>query len=203
MDANYPASLPIKNPAGANLGVNPHSGLHDEMWDEIIAVATELGTSPKGVFASVKARLNDMLQEPAAWTPALTASTTSPTLGDTGGTVGWHVLQGRLCQFWGRATFLGSGITAGSGSYRVSLPFDADTAIHLAGTETGNGDSIGHGHARDSSDAANTSTFGLSLHSASVAQLVASAGGTVNPAAPFVPAAGDRYFFSGSYWIAS
>ena len=60
MPASYPASLPVKDPAGANLSTNPHSTLHDGMYDEIVAIATELSTNPKGTYASVKARLDAM-----------------------------------------------------------------------------------------------------------------------------------------------
>lgn len=60
MAASYPTSLPVKNAAGANLSTDPHSTLHDGMYDEIVALATELGTLPKGTFATVKARLDDL-----------------------------------------------------------------------------------------------------------------------------------------------
>lgn len=60
MAASYPASLPVTAAAGANLSTNPHSTLHNNMYDEIVAIATELGTSPKGTYASVKARLDDI-----------------------------------------------------------------------------------------------------------------------------------------------
>lgn len=58
MAANYPDSLPVKEAAGANLSSNPHSTLHDDMYDEIVAIATELATNAKGDDASVKARLD-------------------------------------------------------------------------------------------------------------------------------------------------
>ena len=75
MAASYPASLPVKDPAGANLSTNPHSTLHDGMYDAIVALATELGTTPKGTAASVKARL-DMLDIGGwtSWTPTVTQS---------------------------------------------------------------------------------------------------------------------------------
>ena len=66
MAASYPASLPVKDPAGANLSTNPHAVLHDGMYDEIVAIATELGTNPKGTAASVKARLDRF--DIGAWT---------------------------------------------------------------------------------------------------------------------------------------
>lgn len=60
MAANYPSALPVKDTAGANLASNPHSSLHNNTYDEIVALATELGTLPKGSAASVKARLDAM-----------------------------------------------------------------------------------------------------------------------------------------------
>lgn len=68
MAASYPSSLPVKDAAGANLSTNPHSTLHDDMYDEIVAIATELGTLPKGTAATVKARLDSMAGPPSAWT---------------------------------------------------------------------------------------------------------------------------------------
>ena len=57
MTAVYPGSLPVKEAAGANLSTNPHSQLHDDMYDEIVAIATQLGTSPAAPAATVKARI--------------------------------------------------------------------------------------------------------------------------------------------------
>lgn len=74
--ANYPSSLPVADPAGVNLASNPHSTLHDDMYDEIVAIATELGTLPKGTAASVKARLDALplgVIEYASTTTAQTA----------------------------------------------------------------------------------------------------------------------------------
>lgn len=74
--ANYPSSLPVTEAAGANLSTNPHSALHDDMYDEIVAIATELGTVPKGTYASVKARLDAL---PRGVIGYATASGTSQT----------------------------------------------------------------------------------------------------------------------------
>lgn len=45
--ANYPNSMPSSTPA-----------THNDVLNEIIAIATELGTTPKGEYSSVTARLN-------------------------------------------------------------------------------------------------------------------------------------------------
>jgi len=75
MAASYPASLPVKDPAGANLSTNPHSTLHDGMYDEIVAIATELGTTPKGTAASVKARLDALPRGVVGYGRTTTAQT--------------------------------------------------------------------------------------------------------------------------------
>jgi hypothetical protein len=55
--AVYPASLPVKEAAGALLSSNPHSQLHDDMYDEIVAIATELGVNVSGSAATVAKRI--------------------------------------------------------------------------------------------------------------------------------------------------
>jgi hypothetical protein len=54
MAALYPASLPTKSAAGATLSTNPHSSLHNQMYEEVVAIATELGVNPSGSETNVK-----------------------------------------------------------------------------------------------------------------------------------------------------
>lgn len=61
-----------------------------------------------------------------AWTPALTCSTTNPNLGTTGTATGWYHTNGALVEAWGSFIWGGTGVTAGSGNYRISMPFDVD-----------------------------------------------------------------------------
>ncbi len=90
MPASYPTSLPVKNAAGANLSTDPHSALHDGKYDEIVAIATELGTSPKGTFASVKARLDANTLGTVAFAARITSQSTITTAIDvTSLTVTW------------------------------------------------------------------------------------------------------------------
>ena len=115
MAANYPGSLPVKDPAGALLSSNPHSALHDKMYDEIVAIATELGINANGTAADVGARIAAI--ESGAWT------TSTGTQVDQGATTNisktvnfarWIALRAdtfRLFQF--KYTMSGSG-TAGS-----------------------------------------------------------------------------------------
>jgi hypothetical protein len=60
----YPSNIPTTGDlpdAGANLSSNPHSALHDDVRDEVIAIAGELGIAPSGTASTVRARLDDGL----------------------------------------------------------------------------------------------------------------------------------------------
>jgi hypothetical protein len=59
-----------------------------------------------------------------SFTPVLTASTTNPTLGSGSSAVGeWRYLDnGDWIVYQGKITFGTSGVGAGSGTYRISLP---------------------------------------------------------------------------------
>ena len=70
-----------------------------------------------------------------SWTPALTASTTNPTLGTGSTTVGEYLQIGKLVFATFTIAFGSSGVNAGSGDYRISLPIAANTnARNLGGT---------------------------------------------------------------------
>lgn len=58
------------------------------------------------------------------YVPNLTATTTNPTLGSSPQQTGAYIKYGRLVVGWARIQF-GTGSTAGSGGYRVSLPVTA------------------------------------------------------------------------------
>lgn len=64
MATSYPSSLDsFTNPTGTDTldsATVPHAGQHDNINDAVVAIETELGTLPKGTYASVKARLNDL-----------------------------------------------------------------------------------------------------------------------------------------------
>lgn len=77
--ADYPTSLPTFAANGANLSTAPHSALHTDLNQEVVAIATTLGTSPQGTLSTVKARLDKI----APYTGALTAWTPGWTQGAT------------------------------------------------------------------------------------------------------------------------
>lgn len=69
----------------------------------------------------------DGLVVPAAWTaytPTLTASTTNPTMG-TGSVVSGYYMQIGKIVFYRFYLSFGTGMTAGTGSYEISLPVTA------------------------------------------------------------------------------
>jgi hypothetical protein len=72
MTTGYPVALdttathPTNSGVGAQLSTFPHSVLHGNANDAIIAIETELGTAPSGSFSTVKSRFENI--ETAAWT---------------------------------------------------------------------------------------------------------------------------------------
>ena len=65
------------------------------------------------------------------YVPALTATTTSPTLGTGSAANGRYVRAGQLVHVQGRIAFGTAGTAAGSGNYQLSLPLAAnfDTGV--------------------------------------------------------------------------
>lgn len=78
------------------------------------------------------------------YTPALTASSVNPNIGTTGSALGRYTRNGDTVTTWGSITFGGAGIAAGTGNYRISVPFprtsaDAGTNIVLGSCAVSNG----------------------------------------------------------------
>jgi hypothetical protein len=87
------------------------------------------------------------------YTPVLTAVTTPPTLGTGSASVGgfyYKIFDQIYC--WGFIRF-GTGLTAGSGVYSITLPFKAKSLIPASAT-LGAGPVIGNGYVWDDSAAA-------------------------------------------------
>lgn len=77
--ADYPSTLPTFAANGANLSTTPHSALHTDLNQEVVAIATTLGTSPQGTLSTVKARLDKIAPYTGiltAWTPGWTQGVT-------------------------------------------------------------------------------------------------------------------------------
>lgn len=127
---------------------------------------------------------------PRLWTPALTALTTSPTLGVASVQTGRYFLNGKFCTFWGLIQFGTSGVVVGSGQYRVSLPFTTD-AFHATRAPLGNL------HVR----VAGADTVGtVNWTTTTTGNLRNGAGAALTHAAGWV--ANDEIFFQGSIVVA-
>lgn len=67
----------------------------------------------------------------SSYTPALTATTTNPTLGSGSSAVGDYAQDNKVVVGNFEITFGSSGVAAGSGTYLVSLPVNADTTFSV------------------------------------------------------------------------
>lgn len=133
------------------------------------------------------------LSRSVSYNPELTATTTSPNLGADGTAVGAYHRAGHLITGWARFQFSGTGVSAGSGVYLVSLPLAADTSLLTNATTVTTGDIVGHGYVRDSGTSANNQKVLAQLaDTASLVRLYREAtAGAVTDATPFTWATGD------------
>lgn len=93
------------------------------------------GTTLTAAFwnAEVRDALTNLQSAWTSYTPALTASTTNPTLG-TGSSVGGAYHQfGKTVFGTANVTFGTSGVVVGSGRYAISLPVAASTTFVVVG----------------------------------------------------------------------
>lgn len=138
MAAVYPGTLPVTSAAGALLSTNPHSTLHNNMYDEIVAIATELGVNPRGTYATVKARLDAIpLGAWTSWTPVVVQSNT-PTLTNN---------RSRYIQV-GKMVFASANVTttsSGTGNNRITMSLPVTAAFSDLGV-------VGSGIWYDTSD---------------------------------------------------
>jgi hypothetical protein len=136
-----------------------------------------------------------------AYAAALTATTTNPNLGADGTSVGSYHRNGHSIIGFAQFFFSGAGLSAGSGAYQISLPFNADTSIMVASTTVGAGAQIGTGFLRDSDTSANHTIVNVQLASASVVRLIRSASNAAitNAFPPIAWATGDRISINFSY----
>ncbi len=139
----------------------------------------------------------------ASYTPSLVANSVNPNIGTTGTRVGqYQDLNGFIVGNF-VVTFNGSGVSAGSGDYGVSLPVLADTVFHFAApslnSSAGANTTIGEGYYQDASAVASSGmlalelvTFGGVSYVRFLTQAYSGKGArAVTEAAPVVPVAGD------------
>lgn len=132
------------------------------------------------------AELNTLGAAVDTYTPALTAATTSPTLGSGSAVTGQYAQLNWLAAVWLDITFGTSGTSAGSGEYRVSLPANIEP-----GAATGM--VIGSGLIWDSDGSSLLQvTFEMVSGQPGVAKMAVEAGTRVTHAAPWAWAASDR-----------
>ncbi|WP_088320299.1 hypothetical protein [Kineosporia sp. R_H_3] len=132
--------------------------------------------------------------DPNAWqsyTPALTASTTNPTLGTGGSITGKYIQVGKTVHFRIAVTF-GTSPNAGSGSYRFSLPV-ASVAI-----TSGAGEAPARAMLWDSSASSRVPRAAYTF-SSTIVSLLDESGALVGSAAPWTWAAGDIITIHGTY----
>lgn len=124
-----------------------------------------------------------------AYTPTVTGSVSNPGLGSTGTASGRYVQIGKHVHALIAITFAGSGITAGSGDYRIGLPVPASTAVNLYG--------FGYHY-----DASAGSPYTLPLvatvggSSSNTALIYGTAGSVVGSSNPAAPAVNDMIVLS-------
>lgn len=132
------------------------------------------------------AQLNTLGAAVGTYTPALTAATTSPTLGSGSAVTGQYAQLNWLAAVWFDITFGSSGVAEGSGEYRVSLPVNIEP-----GAATGM--VLGSGLIWDSST---SSLLQVTLEMVSGqpgdVKLAVEAGTRVSHSAPWTWAASDR-----------
>lgn len=93
MSTNYPGALDntsdlINNATDATVTATTHAQAHNNIADSIIAIETELGTTPKGTYASVAARLGDSLvKTPGAAQPIVPTADVVPLTTKMGSTL--------------------------------------------------------------------------------------------------------------------
>lgn len=126
MAASYPGALPTKITAGTYLDSNPHDVLHDSMYDEIVAIATEIGTLAKGSYADVSTRIAATSLNTNYWADVGTASQFRQTnvITESGFNAAWYRRYGNLIlwRFYCSAHTTNVGSPAAGALVTVDLP---------------------------------------------------------------------------------
>jgi len=124
-----------------------------------------------------------------AYTPTWTASTTNPTLGD-GSLTGIYKIHSRVC-FYSAKIVVGSTTNTGSGTWYLSLPFEADGTYYslFAGSAFGNNAGVLN------------YVFSVKIATSTTVEFVIDSGAYVGNAAPFAWGNADNLSMSIVYMI--
>jgi hypothetical protein len=128
------------------------------------------------------------------YTPVLDSTGTAPTLGTGGAIAGRYIQIGKLVK-WSVIIIIGTGFTAGTGTYRVSLPVTLASGYHgmslFTGIDVGTQWYTGFATLRGNLDTARTHEM----------LLTSNAVGPTNwhGTSPFTPVANDAFFLDGCY----
>ena len=114
------------------------------------------------------------LADEDAYTPVLTAATTNPNIGSTGTISGYWARNGHKIDFWVAIAMSGTGFSAGSGLYSITLPFPADLSAMVANAASGGrGGQLGAGTYRaGDTPATNSRIVTVQLATASTVYLI-------------------------------
>lgn len=142
---------------------------------------------------TVQAALAYYLDTSGTYTPDLTATTTDPDLGADGSINGsWH-RNGHLISMWVRIHFSGAGLSAGSGIYEISTPFNGDSSI-MPGEAI-----IGSGYIVDNDVVGNRQPIAVRLQSSEVVRLRPTGASFVTDSTPFTWASDDFIYLAAFY----
>jgi hypothetical protein len=179
----------LENPIALNSRFRGWVPRYIEMETDLAARLTALESD------TLDARITALETQNAwtAYTPALTALTTNPTLGAGSTATGrWVRQKDRTIEATAKIIFGTSGVAPGSGNYLVSLPVAAGAGV-LAICK-------GYIFDFDTSDFRLITGFGAS---STTIHLVAEGANTVSDASPWTWAASDQIQFSITYEAAS
>lgn len=146
------------------------------------------------------------LDEHGTYTPVLTATDGTPSLGTGGDAEGVWWRSGHWMQVMARLAFGGTGVaTGGGGVFHISLPFQPDLSLIDADPFDSTSLPVGYGWLRDNSAGANSRIVTVQLRPYSITGLIHAqmrqpgSNGGVSGTSPFTVAAGDRIGINFSY----
>jgi hypothetical protein len=152
----------------------------------------------KTMVADVNDVEADITAIEAAWTtyvPTFSTPSGSPAVGTGGGAAltGRYKLIGKLCVYSGYLKFGSSGASAGTGEFRISLPFDAATVTDQAW--------VGSVYVNDTSAGATGHFHGVAIALSAATYLTFYAGTNtqVTNSSPMSWAGGDSFRFEITY----